>query len=58
MKITLTFKTPDVADDALEDLDDKQRGKAETAIAKYVEYGEYASIEIDIDTGEAKVLPV
>lgn len=58
MKITLTFKTPDVADDALEDIDEKHHAKAKAAIAKYVEYDEYVSIEIDINTGKAKVLPV
>ena len=58
MKITLTFKTPDVAEDAIEDLDQKQRVKAKAAIAKYVEYDEYVRIEIDIYTGNAKVLRV
>lgn len=58
MKITLTFKTPDAVDYALEHLSKKQRDKAETVIAKYVEYGECVSIEVDINTGKAKVLPV
>lgn len=58
MKITLTFKTPDVVDDAIGHLDAKRRAEAKAAIDKYVEYDEYVSIEVDINTGKAKVLPV
>ena len=58
MKIQLTFKTNDVADDALENLNDRDTAKAEKLIAKYVEYGEYATIELDLETGAATVIPV
>ena len=58
MDVRLCFKTPDVADYALEDLDDEQRAKAEAAIAKYVEYGENVVIDIDLDTHEATVVRV
>jgi len=58
MKIQLTFKTPDVADGVLEGLSAAEATKAEKLIAKYVEYGEYATIELDLETGEATVLPV
>ena len=54
MKIQLTFKTPDV----LEDLSEGDRGVAKAVIAKYVEYDEYVTIELDTETGEATVLPV
>ena len=54
MKIQLTFKTPDV----LEDLSESDRGVAKAVIAKYVEYDEYVTIELDTETGEATVLPV
>ncbi len=57
MKIQLDFKTPDVADYALEELSEGDRAAAETVIAKYVEYGECLSVELDTETGEATVLP-
>lgn len=57
LKIRLDFKTPDVADSELEDLSEEDRNAAEEAISKYVKYGEYVSIEVDVRTGTAKVLP-
>ena len=57
MKVRLHFKTPDVAEYALEDLDEDERYEAEAAIERYVEYGELAIIEIDSESGVARVLP-
>ena len=52
MKITLTFKTPDVGFEATEDIEDfDEREKAKTAVAKWVEYDEYLYVEIDTETG-------
>ena len=51
MKVRLSFKTSDVADYALEGLDDDERAEAEAAIEKFVEYGECLTVEIDTEAG-------
>jgi hypothetical protein len=56
MKIRLTFKCPDVVDDALEDVPEEDRAAAEKACNKWVEYGEYLHVEIDTETGECRPL--
>jgi hypothetical protein len=70
MKVTLTFKSPDALEygirDAVEgevarlgeDRYDDLVDEAEAACAKWVKYGEYVTIEIDTETGEARMLPV
>jgi len=65
MKVRLTFKTPDVADYALQELeedqmfdDENQKFDVEAAIEKYVKNGEYLSVEIDTLSGTATVIPV
>ena len=58
MKITLTFKTPDVVWEALQGLSEEEKIEAQEAISNWVEYEEYATIEIDTKTGEAEVVPV
>ena len=62
-KVRITFKSPDAVWDSLEeagippnDLDEMPEVKR--SIEKYVEYMEYVTIEIDLDTGEAIVVPV
>lgn len=57
MKIRLSFKTPDVVECALEDLRGDQYEIANEAIRRYVRFGEYITVEIDIDSGEASVIP-
>lgn len=58
MILTLTFKTPDVAEDELRDIgNESERAHAAAVIAKFVRYGEYVSIQIDTETEEATVLP-
>ncbi len=57
MKIQLCFKTPDVADYALEGLSEDERCAAEAVIEKYVEYGECVSIELDTVALTARVIP-
>lgn len=56
MKFNISFKTPDAAHYALQDIDDEHKDKAEEIIGKFVRYGEYVDIEFDTETGEAKVL--
>lgn len=58
MKILLTFKTPDVLWQALKDCcyNEEDRAEAERVCSKFVKYGEYIRIEVDTDTGTAKVL--
>lgn len=60
MKIRLTFKTPDVVEDAMEgqEYTDEQKAAIASVCRKYVEYGEYVTISLDTDTGTAKVVPL
>lgn len=58
LKVQLTFKTPDVAYEATQDLPDEEQLAAEVAISKWVKYGEYLTVEIDTETDECKVIPV
>ena len=49
-KIRLMFKDPDaIGDPGVAD---------DPVVKKFVEYGEYVTIEIDLRTGRARVLPV
>jgi len=57
MKIKLHFKTPDVVDYALEDIDEDLREEVKNELRTWVEYGECVSIEIDTVAGTAVVLP-
>jgi radical SAM superfamily enzyme with C-terminal helix-hairpin-helix motif len=72
MKIQLTFKTPDVVDRALSeycvrppynDVSEEDAERLETeyktakrVIEKFVDYGEYVTIEIDTEAQTARVL--
>jgi hypothetical protein len=58
MKISLTFKSPDVIDSALQDhfgdgeLTDEQQNNKDAAITfikRYVKYDEYVTIEFDFE---------
>ena len=51
MKIRLTFKCPDVVDDAVRDLDDSIVYDVKRACEKWIEFGEYLTVEIDTNTG-------
>jgi len=59
MKVRLTFKTPDVVDDAIEQdgLEDYEV-EIHKACDKWVRYGEYLTVEVDTEAGTATVLPV
>lgn len=55
--IQLTFKTPDVIDYAVEDIEEEdEQADVRNACEKWVKYGEYVTIEIDTDKGTATVL--
>lgn len=56
-KLRVTFKSPDAVDMALQQIqDEEKRDEAENVIRNYVQYGEYVTIEFDIETGEATVV--
>ena len=61
MKVVLTFKCPDVVDDAISNSGlEYENAEAEIrrACNLYVEYGEYVRIEIDTVKQTAEVLRV
>lgn len=64
--IRFTMKTPDALESALEtgranaailgtDFDEEH---AKELLNRWLEYGEYLQVELDLKTGECKVLPV
>ena len=60
MKIVLTFKCPDVVDDAItnEGIDEDSADTVRKVCGLFVEYGEYVRIEIDSEAKTAEVLRV
>ena len=61
MKIVVTFKSPDAVSYAAQDLEEE--GATEDLMdmfnglcSKHFAYGEYCYIELDLETGEAKLL--
>lgn len=67
MKIRVTFKTPDVADCLDEQLGPEWSPEGEhnplhdraiKVMNKFFRYLEYADIELDLETGEARVVPL
>ena len=57
MKIHLTFKTPDIIDQALEQVPDGQYQEITTLLGKWIRYGEYISVTIDTETRTCTVEP-
>lgn len=59
MEIDLIFKTPDVIENALEELplDVDARMEAKLSCEKWVKYGEIVKIRVNTETGKAVVLP-
>jgi hypothetical protein len=61
MKLQVTFKTPDAAEDAIID---EAQGCYDTLtylkefVSKWVRYGEYITVEFNTTKGTAEVLPV
>ncbi|MHC4649006.1 MAG: hypothetical protein ACYTBJ_26425 [Planctomycetota bacterium] len=58
MKITVTFKTPDVLEYALEDVPEEDRDMVEDKCRRWVKHGEYVTIQIDIENDTATVIEV
>ncbi len=68
MKVSFTFKGPDSVWDGLSHagllIDDdanlvpEESDEVREIINKYIQYDEYVVIELDFDTGEARVVPV
>ena len=67
MKFRVTFKDPDGVTDALCDAglvdrsgytDEDQGELVSERLEKFIRYGEYITIEFDIDSGTATVIPV
>lgn len=57
MKFVLSFKTPDVLDQVLEELETQEvREVVERIASKFIGFGEYIDIEFDTETGTATVL--
>lgn len=61
MKITVTFKSPDAADyagDELKELgaNEDQLGVFEELCGEYFLYGEYCDIELDLEAGTATLV--
>jgi hypothetical protein len=57
MKARFTFKTPDAVDDVLSDIHDEDEQDTMKNLAnKFFKYGEYVTVELDTETGTAKVL--
>ena len=58
MKFTVTFKTPDAVQYALEELPaDADWEQAQAVIDKFVEYNEYVRVEFDTEAKTATVVP-
>jgi hypothetical protein len=62
MILTLVFKTPDVVDNAIEQLKplelytEEELEEAREQAKKYITYGEYVVIELDTKTGIKRAL--
>lgn len=56
MKIRVSFKTPDAVDYAIEDLPEEYRDSIKDQLSKWIQYGEYVTIEFDLDKETATVL--
>ena len=58
MKLQLQFKTPDAVDLAKEEINDEEvLDRFNEIVDKYIQYGEYITVEIDTDTGQITVIP-
>jgi len=58
VEISLTFKTPDAVDFAIEDLEDYEVEEVRAAAEKWIEYGEYITVVLDTKKGTCEVQPV
>lgn len=59
MKFRVTFKTPDVVDNTIENLGvepDEQEAIYKQVVSKWFKYGEYVTIEVDTNADTATVV--
>lgn len=58
MKITISFKSPDAVDCALDDMqiDKEERDEIKIKLKKFIQYNEYVHIEFDTEAETARVL--
>ena len=57
MKVQLTFKTPDVFDTVnVESMTLQEQRDLEDLATRWIEWGEYLTVEIDIDKETCKVV--
>lgn len=54
---TVTFKTPDAAHYAVEDLPEDKRPAASELLQKFLQYGETVTVKFDLEKQSAEVLP-
>ena len=57
MTVQVTFKTPDAVYYASQDLDEDQKKRFKEVAEKWLKYGEYITVEFDLTTGNARVVP-
>jgi len=58
MKVQLTFKTPDVVDEAVKEIESQEEAAIVNNLAcKWIDYGEYITVEIDTEKETCVVLP-
>lgn len=56
MKLYLNFKTPDIVERALEDIEDEDiRLQVEENLKRHIAYGEYVTLVYDTETDILKV---
>lgn len=58
MKVQVTFKTPDVLDYVLDDLDEDNQEILKRLAEKYIKWGELVTLEFDLKNETVKVLEV
>lgn len=58
MKFQVSFKTPDAISDALVELSDSDVDELSEFCGKWVEYGEYVTLEFDSVKGTCRVVEV
>jgi hypothetical protein len=59
MKVRLTFKTPDVLDDALDEIGDAyDQLPIRNLCKRWIQYEEYITVEIDTEAKTCEVVPL
>jgi len=59
VKIRLTFKTPDVVDESIQEIENQEEAVMVSNLArKWIQYGEYITVEIDTEKETCIVVPI